>query len=151
GGNVAPYLGLDPRRGVTGLLAGGPLDVRLDAGLQAGPHCAALVGVERPEHAAAIPPELIAGALARLRASYEHVVVDLGAPPSGAALGVADEVLLVTGPDLVALWNARLVLESHAPAGDARWSVVVNRRESREHYAGDEIRRALGAPVLGVV
>jgi|GEM_PF-3212900 len=152
GGNVAPYLGLDPRRGLVGLaVAGGPLDARLATELQEGPGCAVLAGVERPELAAALSPELIAGTVARLRARYDRVVVDLGWPPEAGVLRAADSVLLVTAPDLVSLWNARLALRALGEDGAGRWGLAVSRREGREHYDGDEIERALGLPVLGTV
>jgi len=63
----------------------------------------------------------------------------------------ADHALLVTAPDLVSLWNARLALRSLSEDDRGRWSLVVNRREGREHYDGHEIERALGLPVLGTV
>ncbi len=152
GGNVAPYLGLDPRRGLVGLaVAGGPLDARLATELQEGPGCAVLAGVERPELAAALTPELITGAVTRLRARYDRVVVDLGWPPEADVLRAADHALLVTASDLVSLWNARLALRSLGEDSGGCWSLAVNRREGREHYDGDEIERALGLPVLGTV
>ncbi len=152
GGNVAPYLGLDPRRGLVGLaVAGGPLDARLATELQEGPGCAVLAGVERPELAATLTSELITGAVARLRARLGCVVVDLGWPPEAGVLQAADHALLVTAPDLVSLWNARLALRSLGQDGRGRWSLAVNRREGREHYDGDEIERALGLPVIGTV
>ncbi len=152
GGNVAPYLGLDPRRGLVGLaVAGGPLDARVAAELQEGPGCAVLAGVERPELAATLPSELIAGAVARLRARYDRIVVDLGWPLEASVLRAADHALLVTAPDLVSLWNARLALRSLGEDDHSRWSLVVNRREGREHYDGHEIERALGLLVLGTV
>ncbi|MCA9846432.1 MAG: P-loop NTPase [Dehalococcoidia bacterium] len=151
GGNVAPYLGLDPRRGLVGLaVAGGPLDTRLATELQEGPGCAVLAGVERPELAAALTPELVTGAVARLRGRYGRVVVDLGWPPEAGVLRAADHALLVTAPDLVSLWNARLSLRSLDEDG-VRWGLAVNRREGREHYDGHEIERALGLLVLGTV
>lgn len=151
-GNVAPYLGLDPRRGLVGLaVAGGPLEARLASEVQDGPGCVVLAGVERPELAGALPPELVTGAIARLRSRYERVVVDLGSLPEAGALRATDHTLLVTAGDLVSLWNARLALRSLGEDGGGRWSVVVNRREGREHYDGEEIERALGVPVLGAV
>ena len=152
GGNVAPYLGLDPRRGLVGLaVAGGPLDAHLATELQEGAGGAVLAGVERPELAAALTPELIAGTVARLCARYDRVVVDLGWPPEAGVLRAADHALLVTAPDLVSLWNARLALRALGEDGGGRWSLAVNRREGREHYDGHEIERALGMPVLGTV
>jgi len=151
GGNVAPYLHLDPRRGLVGLAAaGGPLTRRLEGEVQRGPDCDVLAGVERPELAAALTGELIASAVQMLRGRYERVVVDLGAAPAPAMLRSVDQVLLVTGADAVALWNARQALRALGEAA-ARSAAVVNRREGREHYAGEEVERAFGIPVLGVV
>ncbi|MGE3858231.1 MAG: hypothetical protein AB7G21_14855, partial [Dehalococcoidia bacterium] len=71
--------------------------------------------------------------------------------PEGGLLRAADHALLVTAPDLVSLWNARLALRSLGEDGGGRWSLAVNRREGREHYDADEIERALGLAVLGTV
>lgn len=156
GGNVAPALDLDPRRGLVGLAAStGLLTERLTSELQEGPHCAVLAGVERPELAGALRDETVSSAVAALRHRATWVVVDLGdidTPADRAVLGGADEAIFVTGADLIAVWNARLVLPSlRAAAGGALISAVVNRREGREHYDRDEIERVLGVPVLGVV
>ncbi len=149
GGNVAPYLDLDPRRGLVGLAAAGG---RLDRELQEGPGCSVLAGVERPELAAGLAGGALSGVLAALRERFETVVVDLGAPPDAGLLRAADELLLVTGPDLVSIWNARTALPAiREDTGSALPRAVVNRREGREHYPAGEVGRALGMAVLGVV
>ncbi|MEZ4503133.1 MAG: P-loop NTPase [Dehalococcoidia bacterium] len=149
GGNVAPYLDLDPRRGLVGLTASGG---RLGDELQRGPGFMVLAGVERPELAAGLREETLSALVAALRERCDAVVVDLGVPAEPALLRAADEVLLVTGADLVSVWNARIALRAIREhiGGDAL-SAVVNRREGREHYDREEIERALGMPVLGVV
>ena len=149
GGNVAPYLDLDPRRGLVGLAAAGG---RLGDELQEGPGCCVLAGVERPELAAGLAGGALSGVIGALRERFETVVVDLGAPPQAGLLRAADELLLVTGADLVSIWNARTalpVIREHAGAATPR--AVVNRREGREHYGAGDVGRALGIPVLGVV
>lgn len=152
GGNVAPYLDLDPRRGLVGLAAaGGSLGARLDGELQAGPGCAVLAGVERPELAGALSTELVTGAIGLLRGRYEWVVVDLASSAPRDLLLAADQVLLVTCADMVALWNARVALRSFGAELAGRCHAVVNRREGREHYDGEEVEEALRIPVLGVV
>ncbi len=149
GGNVAAYLDLDPRRGLVGLAAAGG---RLDRELQEGPGCSVLAGVERPELAAGLAGGALSGVTSALRERFETVVVDLGAPPPAGLLRAADELLLVTGPDLVAIWNARTALPAiREEAGSALPRAVVNRREGREHYPAGEVGRALGMAVLGVV
>lgn len=151
-GNVAPYLDLDPRRGLVGLaVGGGRFEERIASELQPGPHCMVLGGVERPQLASALPDDLLAGVIGLLRRRFERVVVDLGVPPNEGALRGADDVLVVTAADLVAVWNTRVALRGLGGDIAARFAVVVNRREGREHYDGDEIQRALGLPVIGTV
>lgn len=148
GGNVAPYLDLDPRRGLVGLAAGG----RLGDELQEGPGFAVLAGVERPELATGLREETLSTVVGALRERFDAVVVDLAVPPESGLLRTAGEVVLVTGADLVSVWNARIGLRAiRDQAGSAALSVVVNRREGRDHYAREEVERALGIPVLGVV
>ena len=149
GGNVAPYLDLDPRRGLIGVISSG---VRLGDELQNGPGFAVLAGIERPELVAGLRDESLGVTVAALRERFDVVVVDLGAPADVAVLRSADRVLLVAGADLVSVWNARIGLRAVKEyAGGADICAVVNRREGREHYDREEIERALGIPVLGVV
>ena len=149
GGNVAPYLDLDPRRGLVGLATSGG---RLGDELQHGPGFAVLAGVERPELATGLREGALSAVVGALRERFDVVVVDLGVPAESALLRAANELLLVTGADLVSVWNARVGLRAirEHSAGNALWAVV-NRREGREHYDHEEIERALGLPVLGVV
>lgn len=152
GGNVAPHLDLDPRRGLIALAAAsGPLGDRLRDTVQDGPECTVVAGLERPDLVRALPPDLLSGVVARLRERFAVVVVDAGSPPDPALLRAADEVLFVTGADLVSIWNARVALRALGDGLAGRLGVVVNRHEGREHYDAGEIERALGLPVLGVV
>lgn len=151
GGNIAPYLNLDPRRGLVGLGAStGPLAESVAGELQPGPGFAVLCGLERLEFGAVVGADILAAAVATLRLEFGLVVVDAGVSAGPAVLRGADVVLLVTGADLVSLWNTRVALPGLSAAG-ARCAAVVNRREGREHYDQDEVERALGLPVLAVV
>ena len=153
GGNVAAYLDLDPRRGLVGAAAGaGALAERVETELQSGAGCAVLAGVERPELAVTLSPELLGEVLVTLRARFERVVVDLGVPPEPALLRAADELVVVVGADLVSIWNAQAALPALRQAAPAaRFHILINRREGREHYTPEEIARVLDVPVLGAV
>jgi len=161
GGNVGPYLDLDPRRGLVGLPFGrngasatGPVEEEL----QEGPGFMVLAGVERPDSGLSVSAELVMAAVRTLREKFDDVLVDVGEVVAGASsaaseaiLRAAERLLVVLGPDLVALWNARAVLrylrEGLGVAPEAI-GAVLNRREGREHYAAEEVERALGLPVL---
>jgi MinD-like ATPase involved in chromosome partitioning or flagellar assembly len=164
GGNVVGYLDLDPRRGLLGLTFGGngaSQETRLQEELQEGPGFMVLAGIERPDSRHGVSAELATVALTTLRALFEEIVVDVGEVVGGvsssttaAILRSADRVLLVTGADLVALWNARSAVR-HLREGlgiaEEAVGVVLNRREGREHYAPVEVERTLGLAVLAVV
>ncbi|MDP2674587.1 MAG: P-loop NTPase [Dehalococcoidia bacterium] len=164
GGNVGPHLDLDPRRGLLGLAFGGngaSENARIEEELEEGPGFAVLTGIERPESRSSISTELLTGAVATLREQFEYVVVDAGeaiagipSPATDALLRAADRVLVLAAPDLVALWNARAAVrhlrEGLGMAPEAV-SVILNRREARGQYNGEEVERALGAPVLAAV
>jgi Flp pilus assembly CpaE family ATPase len=97
-------------------------------------------------------------AVRTLQEKFDDVLVDVGEVVAGASsaaseaiLRTADRLLVLVGADLVALWNARAVLrylrEGLGAAPEAI-GAVLNRREGREHYAAEEVERALGLPVL---
>ena len=164
GGNVGPYLDLDPRQGLVGLAFGGngaSQDGRIEDELQEGPEFVVLTGIERAETRSNVSAELMTATVTALRSRFDSVVVDAGQaiagvhpPPTDSLLRLADRVLLVTCGDLVSLWNARAAVrhlrEGLGVAPEAI-SVVLNRREGRGHYDGQEVERALGVPVLAAV
>jgi Flp pilus assembly CpaE family ATPase len=95
-----------------------------------------------------------------LRSDFDQVIVDAGPVvygqrsilPEAATRG--SRVLLVTEAGLVSLWNTRMALRWLIDVGkvpESSLGLVVNRREGREHYSGEEVERALGVPVLAVV
>ena len=148
GGNVAPYLDLDPRRGLVGLASP---DCELSDELQVSSGFSVVAGVERPALAAGLREESLHAAVRALRARFETVVVDL-VPMWAGLLRPGDELLLVTGADLVSVWNARIALPAlREQASGAVLTAVVNRREGRDHYDAGEVGPVLGLPVSGVV
>ncbi len=148
GGNVAPYLDLDPRRGLIGLASPG---FELSDELQLTAGFAVVAGIERPGLAAGLREETVPAAVSALRERFETVVVDL-APMQPGLLRAGDELLLVTGADLVSVWNARNALPAaREQAGGSVLTVAVNRRDGRSHYDAGELGPVLGLPVSGVV
>ncbi len=164
GGNVGPYLDLDPRLGLVGLAFGrngASAAGTVEEELQEGPGFLVLVGLERPDSGLGMSAELVTAVVTTLRETFDDVLVDVGEvvagvspSASGAVLRAADRLLVVVGADLVALWNARAVLrylrEGLGVAPEAM-AVVLSRREGREHYAAEEVERALGVPVLAAL
>ena len=163
GGNVGPYLDLDPRRGLVGLAFsrnGASAAAPVEEELQEGPGFMVLAGVERPHSGLNVSAEMVTAAVTTLRETFDDVLVDVGeviagaSSPADAVLRAADRLVVVVGADLVALWNARCVLrylrEGVGVAPEAM-SVVLNRREGRGQYAAEEVGRALELPVLAVL
>jgi MinD-like ATPase involved in chromosome partitioning or flagellar assembly len=164
GGNVGPYLDLDPRQGLVGLAFGGngaSESERIEDELQEGPGFAVLAGIERAEMSASVSAELLTATATALRSRFDSVVVDAGQaiagahrPPTDSLLRLSDRVLVVTCGDLVSLWNARAavrhVREGAGLASNAM-AVVLNRKEGRGRYGEAEAERALGVPVVAAV
>jgi len=164
GGNVGPYLDLDPRLGLVGLAFrgnGASANARLDDELQEGPGFEVLTGVERAETSSSVSVELLAATVIALRRRFDVVVVDAGQAISGiqppatdSLLRLADRVLVVTCGDLVSLWNARAAvrhLRDGLGLAPEALAVVLNRREGRGRYGMTEVERALAVPVLAAV
>lgn len=163
GGNVVPYLDLDPSRGLLGLAASrsGPTRGRVDAELQEASGFSVLAGLERPEDHSSITRDVLAGALEELKGSGADILVDLGQlvanAPSVAVEGVlhlVDGVLLVCHADLIGAWNARccqryLVERLNVPDGGV--ALVINRQASHGQYTASELAHAVGADVLGAI
>lgn len=161
GGNVGAYLDIDPRRGLLGLAFGGNGASEahsVEDELQDGPGFAVLNGLERPELEVRVSAEQMTATVAALRSRFEAVVVDAGevtggrsSPATDALLRNAGWALLVSGADLVALWNARAAMQRLREGlglPSEKVAIVLNRREGREHYRTQEVERALHAPVL---
>src|SRR5207302_2027388 len=96
-----------------------------------------------------------------LQRRYRYIILDTGGElvgPEGtvhrAALGLAQQVLLVCSSDLVGLWRARstlAMLQSHLQISPERVALVVNRHDPRFHHGRTEIEWALGASTACLV
>ncbi|MCA9737116.1 MAG: AAA family ATPase [Gemmatimonadetes bacterium] len=160
-GETALTLGIEPRFSVVDLLRNFH---RVDSDLLASYIDRHESGLEvlaapyAPADPQAVDVERVGQILDFLRSAYEYVVVD--APksfntPTVAALQAADEVFLVTTPDLASIRNlARslpLLRELRRSATDGSLRLVVNRADSRELISGSEIEKALGLPAYWTV
>jgi pilus assembly protein CpaE len=164
GGNVVPYLDLDPSRGILGLGVGrhgGSGALPVDEELQDGPGFMVLAGIERPETSGSVSAELAAVAVTRLRDVYDYVVVDAGEVVAGHPAAVAealartaDRVLVVSGADLISAWNAQCCvryLREELGLAPETLGVLLNRSAGRGGFGANEVEQALGVPVLAAV
>ncbi|HMS71459.1 MAG TPA: hypothetical protein PKB03_00345 [Baekduia sp.] len=161
GGGVAPYLDLDPRRGLIGLTVGSATVDVVGAELQEASGFSVLAGIERPEMRDRVAPEHLVTALAVLRQRFEVTVVDVGQLLPGIASDAANavnrganQVLVVTTADLTGLWNTRQCLRYLQEAlglPRERLAMVINRHAGRHAYGAAEVERALGIRVVATV
>lgn len=161
GGSIGPYLDLDPRKGLAGLTVGHAEPASLENELQAGPGFAVLAGIERPEVRERLAPEHVTRAVDALQLRFETVFIDAGetlsgvtSPPSAALIRCAERVLLVTTADLFGLVNARTSLRfltGSLGVPPEAVLAIVNRHDSEGAYGAEEVERALGVAVVGVI
>lgn len=161
GGGVAPYLDLDPRRGLIGLTVAPPSAGVVGTELQDANGFSVLAGIERPEMRDRVTPEQLVTALAVLRERFDFTVVDGGqllpgiaSDAANAVVRNADQVLVVTTADLAGLWNTRhclRYLQESLGLPRERLALVVNRHAGRHEYGGAEVERALGVRVVATV
>ena len=160
-GDVGIVLGLDrPEKTLYDLVVGGALD--LDAEKLRGfvvrqsPTLHVLAAPLRPEQADDIEASQIATILQIARTLYDAIVVDT-APlfdgPMLAALDRSDELLLVSTPDVPAMKNVRLALQTLNLLGFPvdRISLVANRSGMPGGASLDEVSSTLGRPIRFVL
>lgn len=170
GPSLAAHLDADPTRNLFMLAHGDPrtagdweraleqetqpLDVR-------SPHGAILCGVPKPAMRAETTVPLFERAVAELRARYRYTIIDVGADLLGpeaaihrAALGLADQILLVGSADLVGLARLRAALDlcrAQLGVDPERLALIVNRHDRRHHHRRSEIEWALGRPLAALI
>jgi pilus assembly protein CpaE len=160
-GDVGIVLGLDrPEKTLYDLVVGGALD--LDAEKLRGfvvrqsPTLHVLAAPLRPEQADDIEASQIATILQLARSHYDAIVVDT-APlfdgPMLAALDRSQELLLVSTPDVPAMKNIRLALQTLGMLGFPvdRVSLIANRAGMPGGASVDEISETLGRQIRFVL
>jgi MinD-like ATPase involved in chromosome partitioning or flagellar assembly len=153
-GDSALTLAVAPKATISDLAASaGSVDVeKLNAFVSTDPRTglAVLPAPRRPEEAEVVGQDELAGVLQAARVTYDVVVVDTGPlfdRPVLAAIDHTDRLLLVCTPEVTALKNVRLGLETIDRLGFPRdrMSLVGNRMGARGGVARDDIEGALEA------
>jgi pilus assembly protein CpaE len=151
-GDVAIMLGLEPQRTLYDLLATpGSLDAEKIAGYASsyGPHgLDVLPAPLRPEDAESIGEARVAELLDAARSGYDTIVVDTAPFFHGPVLTVIDrteELLLVCAPDVPAMKNVRLTLQTLELLSfpTERIRVVLNRANARVGFRAAEVASVL--------
>lgn len=109
-----------------------------------------------PAEAENIPAELVSQVIHQLRSMYDYIVID--SPPAFsdtilAALDLSDTYVLVATPDIPALKNLRITLDTFDDLGYPRsaWQIVLNRGDVKNGLELQDIEEALGTQVHVVV
>lgn len=115
------------------------------------PRLAVLPGPASPEGGERISGKRFGEILAALRALHLFTVVDVGrelTEPTVAAFDSADDIVLVTSCDLVALKNTRLMLDLLARLGQsaAKIRIVLNRVGAPGSFSLSEVAGAFDRP-----
>ncbi len=125
------------------------------------PHGRLLCGLASPAMRAGVSTGFLDTLLGELRGRFRHVILDLGADLTGTdaalhrvALASADQILLVTTPDLADLLRARIALadlDRLTSAPRERVALMVNRHDRRRHQGRREIEWGLGRSLAALV
>jgi septum site-determining protein MinD len=150
--NLGPVLGVDPDEGATihDVLAG-------EAGVTAATYeterdFSVIPGTQALDDYAAADPSRLKYAVGPLRDEYDVVLLDTSAGLSHEVmvpLGLADSVVLITTPDVVAIRDAAKTGELADRVGGAVEGVTVNR--ARDNAETQELIDELGDEVLATI
>jgi Flp pilus assembly CpaE family ATPase len=171
GPSVAAQLDADPTRNLYMVAHAEPeaaweWDSAIQAEVQAldrtrSPYADMLCGVPKPDMRGRITRRFVERLVHALQRRYRYVILDTGGELVGAegavhraAIGLAQQVLLVCSSDLVGLWRARTtlgLLQSHLQISPERVALIVNRHDPRFHHGRTEIEWALGAATACIV
>src|SRR5581483_6354953 len=115
----------------------------------------------KPEMRGALTPAFLEQLVPHLRRRYQYVLLDLGTDLLGpdaalhrAALGLADQVLLVAATDLVGIRRAKealAVMREQLGVDSRRVALVLNRHDGRFGWGRTEIEWQLGVAAAAVV
>lgn len=103
-----------------------------------------------------VTPQAVRRILALLRQQYDLVLVDGGShvtPVQAAAVEVADEVVVVSTPDVLSLRTMRRAVQAWEDLGVRKPSsvrVLLNRASRADEVQQDTVRRLAQAPVISV-
>lgn len=156
-GDVGVALDLRSANSVIELIAH---DEQLDAGLvedvfvkhESGIHV--LVAPEHVGTADSADPVRIVRAIEALRDHFAYIVCDLWSSLDDLSLGMlrtADQVVLVTTPELPSLKNIRRVIAASPLLGDDRTQIVLNRHPGKAGVSIADVEKNLGRRVTSSI
>lgn len=156
-GDVGVALDLRSANSVIELVAH---DEELDAGLvedvfvrhESGVHV--LVAPEHVGTADSADPVRIVRAIESLRDHFAYIVCDLSSNLDDLTLGMlrtADQVVLVTTPELPSLKNIRRVIAASPLLGDERTQIVLNRHPGKAGVSIADVEKNLGRRVASTI
>lgn len=154
GGDLAAYLGLDPRKGIypLRLLSGGYAPEGLSGEVEERMGVSAINGFPRPGDA---EPETVEEILSAAGSLGRSVVADLGRVLQGFTHTATqtERVIVVTRPDIVSVHGAERAIDALTSSGvpESSIGVVVNAWSWKQAADLAEIEGALRCPVLGMI
>ena len=112
-----------------------------------------LLAPTQPADAEFISADLTAEILGLLAESYDYIVID--SPPAFSdvilkCFDLADSYVLLTTLDMLALKNFKVTLDTLDALGypRSRWTVVLNRCDSRVGLTPEDMERIIGVPIV---
>jgi pilus assembly protein CpaE len=116
----------------------------------------AIVAPTEPSAGDSVPATLISHLIDVLRAEFDYVVIDT--PPNFedqvlAALDAADLIMLVTTPDVPALKNVKIAVETLIELGYSRdkFRLVLNRSDANVGISHAEVQKAAQLPLAAMI
>ncbi|MFQ5612500.1 MAG: response regulator [Anaerolineae bacterium] len=116
----------------------------------------ALLAPPRPEMADLVTPGLISSVLAQLRKAFDYIVVDTSSILQDMVLNVldeADQIVLITTPEIPSIKNARLFFELtealEYPPGKTK--LVLNKADRRSNIRAEHIESSIKYKVEGQI
>lgn len=170
GPSIAAYLDADPTHNLYMLAHAEPQsqrewDYAIEQETQPlavrSPGAHVLCGLPKPELRPRLSAQFGERLVRELQRRYRYVVLDVGVDLLGGevglhrtALGLADQILLVTAADLVSLWHGRTALnlvQMQLSIPTERVALVLNCYDHRYHHSRTEIEWALRTPTAAVI
>jgi pilus assembly protein CpaE len=158
-GDVFAYFGKEPKRSLAEVSAevarGARPEEMVELGMQLAKH---VIGFGSPQDpgATAITPEATAELVRTLRSAFAYTVVDATCDYTDhviQALELSDDVLFVTGLDVISVRHLSLGMRTLEDLGVSRdrMRVVLNRADSKVELSAGDIEDALGLKIDALI
>jgi len=90
----------------------------------------------------------------KLKGVFESVIMDTGSgitPETTSIMNIADEILIVTNPELAAVTDALRTIKKSEQQGKTILGVVVNKVADKNEMSVENIASVLGVPVIATI